>query len=59
MNLIDAWVVEVTGEPYEAYGKWWVEVVSIDMGERPQKEELMFNTREEAAAVKKGHRFLH
>jgi len=59
MNLIDAWVEEVVGEPFEKYGKWCVDVISIDMGQRPQKERLMFNTREEAAAVEKGHKFLH
>lgn len=25
MNLVDAFVKKVISEPYEEYGKWWIE----------------------------------
>lgn len=66
VNLIDAEVIEVLGEPdlqREIYDgrlyEWWeIEVKSIDMG-GTQIEMLSFNTREEALKVKVGYKFLH
>ncbi len=26
MNLVDAFVKKVISEPYEEYGKWWIDV---------------------------------
>ena len=28
MNLVDAFVKKVISEPYEEYGKWWIDVTS-------------------------------
>lgn len=63
MNLIDAYVVEVLSKP--KYRKiedveWWeVEVNSIDMGEKIERESLTFKTKEEAEEVKVGYIFQH
>lgn len=59
MNLIDAEVLEVLGEPHEKYGKWWVKVRTIDMGGRPQEESIMCQTKEQALAIGEGHVFQH
>ncbi|WP_338295753.1 hypothetical protein, partial [Escherichia coli] len=29
MNLVDAFVKKVISEPYEEYGKWWIDVEYI------------------------------
>jgi hypothetical protein len=57
MNLVEAEVTKVKGQPFEDYGWWWVKVeyvcysVSSDM-------QLMFKTKEEAEKVKIGYKFL-
>lgn len=63
MNLIDAWVTEVIGEPYyDDYGsgnyKWWLDVAYEDIGGTGATT-LMFNTKEEAKAVTPGYKFLY
>jgi hypothetical protein len=57
MNLVDAYVTEILDQPYEMYGKWWLEVVA-DIYGREGESKLMFNTREEAENVIVGHHFL-
>ncbi|HEB3585648.1 TPA: hypothetical protein RZC63_004089 [Escherichia coli] len=32
MNLVDAFVKKVISEPYEEYGKWWIDVEYISWG---------------------------
>lgn len=58
MNVIDAWVTKVQGEPYYKYDKWWVKVDSEDMG-GTTNDTLMFETKEEAEKVQPGYKFLH
>lgn len=59
MNLIDAWVTEVMGEPYlSAFGKWCLKVRWDDMGGNGTST-LMFDTEEQAKQVKVGYKFLH
>lgn len=58
MNLIDAKVTKVIGNPYFKYRKWWIKVESVDMG-GSSKDNLMFDTKEEAEAVQPGYKFLH
>ena len=41
MNLVDAFVKKVISEPYEEYGKWWIDVEYISWGV-PGKTKLMF-----------------
>lgn len=57
MNLVDCYVTEILGEPYEAYGKWWRKVKYESWGS-PSESKLMFNTKEEAEQVAVGHHFL-
>ncbi len=57
MNLVDCYVKELVGVPYEKYGKWWQVVIYSSWG-ADDKTELMFPTKEEALAVKPGHKFL-
>lgn len=57
MNLVDCYVTEVIGEPYEAYGKWWRKVKYDSYG-RISESELMFSTKQEAKQVQVGHQFL-
>lgn len=58
MNLIDAEVTKVIGEPYPRFLKWWIKVESIDMGGLSE-DNLMFDTKEEAEAVQPGYKFQH
>lgn len=64
MNLIDAWVAHVNGEPQfhswedGAVTCWTVNVDYHDMGGEGSKD-LSFNTKEEALAVKPGYKFQH
>jgi hypothetical protein len=58
MNLIDCWVTEVLGEPYQEYGKWWLKVRGVDMGGEAESS-LMFDSEVEASAVEVGYKFLH
>jgi hypothetical protein len=53
MNLIDMYVVEVLGEPYEAYGCWWVKVKADGYG-RVSEGTVMCETLEEAESIKPG-----
>ena len=57
MNVLDAYVTEIHGKPYQMYGRWWVSVTS-DCEGRPTTGPLMFNSEEEALAVKIGHHHL-
>lgn len=57
MNLLDCYVIEIIGEPYEKYGKWWRDV-RYDSWGATSKTELMFGTEAEAASVAIGHHFL-
>lgn len=57
MNLLDHIVISVDRAPYEQYGKWWVAVTGESWG-RYSSNTLMFDTKEEAEAVKPGHSYL-
>lgn len=62
VNYLDGYVEEVLSEPYyDDYGsgifRWWVEVSYICEGTESTTT-LMFDTREEAEAVKPGYKFL-
>ena len=57
MNLVDGVVTQVKSDPYEMYGKWFLEVEYSSWG-TPGTTNLMFDTRREALAVFPGHRFL-
>lgn len=57
MNILDAVVTKVCGEPYYQYNKWWVEVHHNCYG-IPGGTKLMFNTKDEALKVKPGYQFL-
>lgn len=62
VNYLDGYVEEVLSEPYyDDYGsgifRWWVEVSYICEGTESTTI-LMFDTREEAEAVKPGYKFL-
>lgn len=62
MNYLDGYVKEVLYEPYyDDYGsgifRWWVEVSYVCEGIGAVTT-LMFDTREEAEAVKPGYKFL-
>jgi hypothetical protein len=56
MNLLDATVLEVLGEPYEGYGKWWVKVRYECWG-REGTCSVMRQTEDEARAVAPGFVF--
>lgn len=32
MNLLEHYVTEIKSEPYEEYGKWWVDVIATCYG---------------------------
>lgn len=57
MNLIDCSVTKVVGDPYQAYGKWWVKVIADAYG-RPMETSLYFATEEEAKAITVGYKFV-
>lgn len=57
VNLLDAYVTKIKGEPVFKYGKWFVSVEANCYGS-PTESELMFDTEEEARAVKIGHHYL-
>jgi hypothetical protein len=56
MNLIDAYVTQVLSDPYEKYGKWFLEVEYTSWG-RPGRTKLMLSSKREALAVFPGYRF--
>lgn len=63
MNYLDGYVEEILSEPYyDDYGsgifRWWVEVSYVCYGIGAVTT-LMFDTREEAEAVKPGYKFLN
>lgn len=58
MNILDAKVTKIIGKPHYEYNRWWIEVECIDIGGR-SRDNLMFDTKEEAEAVQPGHRFQH
>ena len=53
MNLIDAEVVEVLGEPVEKFGKWFVPVRVTSYG-RESNTEQMCNSKKESDLVDVG-----
>ncbi len=53
MNLIDAEVVEVLGEPVEKFGKWFVPVRVTAYGRESETEQIC-NCKEEAKLVSVG-----
>lgn len=57
MNLIDAYVTQILSDPYQMYGKWFLEVEYTSEG-RTGKTNIMFDTEREALAVFPGHKFL-
>lgn len=57
MNMIDCTVVRVTSEPYEAYGRWWVDVIANSWG-TVQPTYVMCDTLDAAKAIKPGFTFL-
>lgn len=62
MNYLDGYVEEILSEPYyDDYGsgifRWWVEVSYVCYGIGAVTT-LMFDTKEEAEAVKPGYKFL-
>lgn len=57
MNLMDAYVTEIKGEPFFEYGKWFVPV-KADCEGLPLETDLMFDTEAEVRAVKVGDHFL-
>lgn len=56
MNLLDAWVTELYGSPYNAYGKWWVPVYADCEGVEISTK-IMCNTKEEADKISVGYKF--
>lgn len=57
MNLIDAVVTKVYGEPVKLYNKWWVPCEYVSFGHTGTTR-LMFESKEDAEAVKEGFRFV-
>ena len=55
--VVDAFVKKVISEPYEEYGKWWIDVEYISWGV-PGKTRLMFDSKEQALEGKEGYKFL-
>lgn len=58
MNLVDAEVKEVIGEPCLSYGKWFVKVKAVDMGGEFE-DSIMCNSEQEALDIKPGYEFDH
>lgn len=56
MNLLDAFVTHRQGEVYFKYDKWWTPVEYVCWG-RPGQGSIMSDTKEEAEAIKIGHKF--
>lgn len=56
MNLLEAYVTKVLSEPYENYGKWWVDVEYNCWGSI-SKSEVMCQTEQEALTVAVGYEF--
>jgi hypothetical protein len=54
MNVLDATVREIKGDPYKKYGKWWVDVISDCWGS-PTETSLFFPTKEEAEQLTVGY----
>ena len=58
MNLYDAYVTKVIGEPVFKYGKWFLEVEYLSWSITSEKTELMSSSLEEAQEVEEGFWFL-
>lgn len=56
-NQIDAYVVEIIGEPYQQYDHWWVDV-KVDSHGVTDGHTCMCKTEEEAKAVAVGKKLL-
>ena len=62
MNVLEHYVTEIIGEPYyDDYGSgnyhWWPKVKALCYGSECETT-LMFDSKEEALAIKKGYMFL-
>jgi len=57
MNLLEAHVTEIIGEPYFKFNKWWVKVKYNCWGSFGETE-LMFYKENHAKEIKIGHKFL-
>lgn len=57
MNLLDCYVTEVLGDPYEAYSRWWVKV-KYECEMHISKSEVMCSSYENALKVGVGYHFL-
>ena len=57
MNVCDCYVVELIGEPYKLYDRWWQKVKYESWGSISEHT-LMFSSRESAEKVQVGDHFL-
>ena len=58
MNLIDAWVVEITKISY-GYGRYWTHVkYETEYTDEIKETTIMNCTRKDAENIKVGHKFL-
>lgn len=57
MNLLECTVVEVYGQPYKLYGKYFVNVKSECYGNLFDSK-IMLDTLSEALIVKKGYKYM-
>jgi len=57
MNLLEAYVVEIIGEPYYKYDKIWQKIKYSCYGQMSESS-LMFDDLEDLKAVKIGYKFL-
>lgn len=57
MNLIDAVVIEVIGEPFFVHQHWFIKVKADSMG-GISTHDLMFPTEEECLKVEVGRKIL-
>ena len=56
MNLLDAYVTEIVGEPRFQYNKYWIMVKYECLGTSGEFD-LMFNNEYEALEIEVGHKF--
>ena len=54
MNLLDAKIIEIQGEPYQKYGCWWVPIAFTCEGQKGTTD-VMCETKEDAAMVAVGN----
>lgn len=56
MNVLDAIVTKVIGEPYEKFGRWWVDV-EYDCYGQMDETSLMCQSQGDALSVNVGYEF--